>query len=122
MFNQSLMNFTFEGNFYGARECSVVCDRNKRVIMVQLYDDRVTPSKLQTALFSDNWTAYDFINGKKRDDGDERIAHQVRRRNRVLRIDTELSNGSPDSGEAKARVVLMMPDRVASMLLQANKP
>jgi len=118
----SLYTYTFEGDFYGARELTIVCDRNDRVVMTQLYDDRTSPSKIQKSLFSSNWSVYDFIGGRKRTDADGQIAHMVRRRSKMIRIDTELAaSGSDEEVMATSRVALMMPVRFAGMILQANQ-
>lgn len=117
----SLFYYTFAGDFHGARELALACDRNDRVVMVRLFDDRTVPAKMEDALFSTKWNTVDFVSIRSRGDNDGAIAHRVRRRDNLVRIDTELAavdNAKPRN--ASARVTLLMPVQLASLILQAN--
>jgi len=117
----ALFTYVFEGDFAGAQQLTLVVDRNDRVVMAQLNDARPAAARMEPALFSANWKAYDFINTRKRDDTEGLIAHRVRRSDSLVRIDTELADGGdPASRTVKARVMLMMPVQMASLLLQVN--
>lgn len=117
----ALFTYVFNGDFAGAQQLTLVVDRNDRVVMAQLNDTRPAPARMEPALFSANWKAYDFINARKREDTDGLIAHRVRRNNSLVRIDTELATaGDAAARPVQARVMLMMPAQMASLLLQVN--
>lgn len=117
----SFHHYDFEGDFSGAGQLSLVCDRNDRVIIVQLFDDKTVPARMEAALFSANWTAYDFINGRTRSETDGLIAHRIRVRDQLIRIDTELAERAGDTAgirNVKARTTLMLPESVAGLILR----
>jgi serine/threonine protein kinase len=116
----ALFTYVFSGDFAGAQQLTLVVDGNDRVVMVQLNDARPAAARMEPALFSTNWKAYDFIHARKREDTDGLIAHRVRRNESLVRIDTELAAGDPAARRVQARVVLMMPAQMASVLLQVN--
>lgn len=116
----SLYVYEFEGSFSGASQLSLVCDQNDRVVMVRLFDEQVVPARMESALFSDNWSVYDFVGGRTRRETDGMIAHRVRLvRDEMLRIDTELAAES-DNRTVRARVALVMPVQMAGMILQVT--
>jgi len=116
----SLYAYQFSGDFSGANQLSIVCDQNDRVIMVQLYDDKSVPARMEQALFSNNWSVYDFVDARTRKETDGLIAHRVRMRDQLVRIDTELA---AENGErmVKARVALTMPLQLAGMILHVTR-
>jgi len=121
--SSGLFYYEFTGDFSGATKLTLVVDMNDRVVMAQMNDDRVVPAKMEEALFSSNWSAVDFIHARKRTETEGFIAHRVRRRDNLMRIDTELAvAGSVNTGArpVSARVMLMMPVQMAGILLQTT--
>jgi serine/threonine-protein kinase len=116
-----LFAYQFTGDFSGAKELTLVVDLNDRVVMAQLFDDREVPAKMEAAIFSSNWSVYDFVGAKKRGESDGLIAHRVRKNMNLIRLDTELES-SNGSRLVKARVALMMPAQITGIILQANTP
>jgi len=116
----SLYAYQFGGDFSGAKHLSIVCDQNDRVVMVQLYDDQTVPARMEEALFSNNWSVYDFVGARTRKESDGLIAHRVRLREQLLRIDTELAAENGDR-MVKARVALTMPVQLAGMILHVTR-
>lgn len=116
-----LFYYEFTGDFSGAQRLTLVVDLNDRVVMAQLNDDREVAAKMEEALFSPTWSSVDFIHARKRGESDGLLAHRVRRRDNVIRIDTELAaSGTSAAGTrpVAARVMLMMPEQMAGILLQ----
>lgn len=121
--SSGLFYYEFTGDFSGAGKLTLVVDMNDRVVMVQMNDDRVVPAKMEEALFSSNWNAVDFIHARKRTEADGLIAHRVRRRDNLIRVDTELAAAGTNNTGAPpvtARVMLMMPVQMAGILLQTT--
>jgi hypothetical protein len=119
----SLFCYELEGDFSGAGSLTLVCDLNDRVVVVQLTDEKPVPARLEQALYSSNWSVYDFVHGRLRTQADGQIAHRVRRRDNLIRVDTELASPEASNGSVrntKTRVVLMMPAQLAGMILQLN--
>ena len=117
----ALFTYVFTGDFTGAQQLTLVVDRNDRVVMAQLNDERPAAARMEPALFSANWKAYDFVNTRKREAADGLIAHRVRSNDSLVRIDTELAAaGDAASRTVQTRVMLMMPAQMASLLLQVN--
>jgi serine/threonine protein kinase len=117
--SDALYGYQFAGDFSGAKELTLVVDLNDRVVMAQLYDNREVPARMETALFSTNWSVYDFIGAKKREETDGLIAHRVRKNNNLIRLDSELET-TTGSRTVKARIALLMPVQMAGILLQAG--
>jgi len=114
----SLFCYQFNGDFAGAQELTLIVDQNSRVVMAQLFDNRTVPARMDQALFSSNWSMYDFVNGRQRDESDGLIAHRVRKRDNLIRLDSELAaNTEGPERLVKARVALMMPSQLAGMIL-----
>ena len=118
----SLFYYQFLGDFAGAQELTLVVDQNNRVVMAQLFDNRQVPARMDAALFSPNWTTYDFVGGRKRGENDGMIAHRVRTRDNLVRIDSELAVGNNSDRMVKARVQVMMPVQLAGMILHIAQP
>lgn len=120
----SLFYYEFEGAFGWANKLTLVVERNGRVVMSQLYDDRPAEAHFEPALYSANWNVITFVNVRRRADGDGPIAHRVRRADSLIRIDTELAAPPPDAGGprmAAARAQLLMPAQLAGLILQTGK-
>jgi serine/threonine-protein kinase len=120
-FANGFLIYRLTGEFSGAAELALIVDQNDRVVAVQLADAKDNPARLEPALFSENWSVIDFIGARRRLSGDGLIAHRVRSRGAVVRLDTELAS-TGDSRTASARFAVMMPVQLAGMILQATSP
>ncbi len=118
--NDSLYVYTFEGDFGGARELAVIVDGNNRVVMIRIYDDRPSPARMEQAFFSPHRQVIDFVTGRTRPEGEGLIAHRVRAMGNVIRIDTEYALNASGERTATARSQLLMPTRMAGLILSIN--
>jgi serine/threonine-protein kinase len=119
----SLFYYTFTKNPNGLDEIILVVDQNDRVVMVQIQSDGSFPPRIEEALFSTNWTVYDFLGARRRADTDGLIAHRVRKQDGRIRLDTELAEASatPKADRlVKTRIALMMPEQMAGMILYSG--
>lgn len=116
--------YEFEGNFSGARRLTLVVDRNNRVLMVQLVDDKALPARLEEALFSPRWRVVDLLRASPRTGGSDVIAHRARERDQLIRIDTEVAPATVEAGgtrTANYRAQLMIPVPLAGLIVQASR-
>lgn len=116
---RSLFTYAFEGDFSGAQRLLLIVDNNSRVLALQLVDERPAPARMESALFSPNWQVVDFLAGRRRGEADGLIAHRVRKRESLIRLDTELAAPAAEQGErlVATRVQLLMPTQLAGMIL-----
>lgn len=120
----SFFYYTFTGDFAGATRLVLVVDRNARVVMSQLNDDRPAPARMEPALFSPNWKVVDFINIRRRADDEGLVAHRVRLAGNLIRLQTELAATAPGpNGErmASMRIQLNFPRELAALILHIGQ-
>jgi len=104
------------------RRTAVLTDAEHAVIGIHLSDDRpIERPTLPAVLFSERWTACDFLAPVLRQDGRQRVAHRVRASGGVVQIDSEMAMadeaGEGGLGASIYRSRLILPQPVVNLML-----
>lgn len=118
----SFFLYSYSGEFGGDFDTmTLVTDSGDRIVAVQVSNGG-SPDEtwLDPSSFKEEWSIYDFVEGRAKGNPKWKIAHRVEKKNRVVRIDTELVTRDPkgyfELGASKHRAALYLPEPIANLI------